>query len=166
MAEPADAIVSRSLWLLERKERTVAEIRRYFEGKGHEAVDIDAAIVRLTRMGLLDDSRYCERYISGPARRKGYGRTRIYRELVTKGIDSDIAHAALQDSYDAEAEYELLVKLGRRKWDEFARTGVPPEKARTRLAAHLGRRGFSQGLIIRLLDELRTLEKGGEREDW
>lgn len=166
MAEPADAIVSRSLWLLERKERTISEIRKYFEMKGNESADIDAAIVRLIRMGLLDDSRYAERYISGPARRKGYGRTRIYRELVAKGIDSDIAHAALQESYDGEAEYELLAKLGRRKWDEFVRTGVPPEKARTRLAAHLGRRGFSQGSIIRLLDELRESGSGEEPEAW
>ncbi len=156
MSEPADAIVSRSLWLIERKERTVEEIRTYFKAKGHEPSDIDAAIARLSHMGLLDDSRYAERYITGPARRKGYGRTRIYRELVAKGVDGDVVHEALERGHDSDAEYQLLAKLGRRKWEEFARTGVPPEKARSRLVAHLARRGFPQGAIIRFLDELRV----------
>ncbi len=154
MDGPAAAIISRSLWLLERKERTIAEIRQYFKAKGEEPEAIDAAIARLIGMGLLDDSRYAQRYIEGPARRKGYGRSRIYRELVAKGVDGDLAHAALEECHDRQAEYELLMKVGRRKWEEFLRTGVPPERARARLAAHLGRRGFSQGSIISLLDEL------------
>ncbi len=158
MSEPADAIVSRSLWLIERKERTVEEIRTYFKAKGHDADDINAAVARLMDMGLLDDSRYAERYIAGPARRKGYGRTRIYRELVAKGVDGEVVHEALEREHDTDAEYQLLARLGRRKWEEFTRTGVPPEKARSRLVAHLGRRGFSQGAIIRFLDELRFTE--------
>jgi len=154
VSDPAAAIVSRSLWLLERKERTVAEIRKYFKAKGEAPEDIEAAIARLLQMGLLDDSLYAQRYISGPARHKGYGRVRIYRELLARGVDGDVVQEALEECHDSEAELELLVKVGRRKWEEFARTGVPPEKARTRLYAHLGRRGFSQRAIIRFVEEL------------
>ncbi len=160
MDDEAAAIVSRSLWLLERKERTVAELRQYFRTRGEPPEAVEAAIARLYEMGLLDDARYAQRYIEGPARRKGFGRNRIFRELAAKGVDADLAHAALQDFHEADSEYELLARAGRRKWDEFMRAGVPADKARGRLAGHLQRRGFSRGAIIRFLEEINSSTTG------
>ncbi len=164
MANPTAAIVSRSLRLLERKERTVSEIRKYFSARGEDPEAIEDAVSRLSQMGLLDDSRYAQRYIDGPARHKGYGRARIYRELLARGVDGDLVQEALEECHDKEAEFELLVKAGRRKWEELVRSGVPEEKVCARLYAHLGRRGFSQRGIMRFIEELGELP-GGDRRD-
>jgi regulatory protein len=47
---------------LGRRDRTVAEMHRYLEGKGVDPAAITATAAELSTQGYLDDARYAQRF--------------------------------------------------------------------------------------------------------
>ncbi len=156
--------VSRSLWLIERKQRTVKEISDYLLRHEYPPEVVAEALGRLLRMGVLNDAAYAEHFITGSAPRKGYGRGRIALELRRRGIDQALTEESLREYLDPEQEEQLLLKLGRRRFGELRRGGVEGERLRSRLTAHLVRKGFSAGQVLRLARQLEAEEAPAPRE--
>ncbi|MHB8780257.1 MAG: regulatory protein RecX [Candidatus Geothermincolia bacterium] len=156
--------VSRSLWLIERKQRTVKEIGDYLLRHEYPREVVAEALERLLRMGVLNDAAYAEQFITGSAPRKGYGRGRIALELRRRGVDAALVEESLAEYLDPEQEERLLEKLARRRFGELRRAGVEGERLRARLTAHLVRKGFSAGAVLRLARELEAEEAAASRE--
>lgn len=58
-----------------------------------------AAVERMLELGYLDDEDYARRY-AADLFRKGRASGRVFRELMAKGIDREIAEAVLEDRED------------------------------------------------------------------
>lgn len=92
-----------ALKLIRNKDKTVSEISKELKKKAFSDDEIDAVILLLYEYDLLDDERYCERFIEeGKARKKG--RNRIKYELFGKGLDKELVLSKLEEHYSGEEE--------------------------------------------------------------
>jgi regulatory protein len=88
--------------LLARREHSLAELRAKLVAREFGPAEIDAALERLVREGLADNSRFVDAFIAFRIR-KGQGPIRIRAELVERGIDGETIARALTDAHDWRA---------------------------------------------------------------
>mgnify|MGYP005852058659 CR=1 FL=1 len=84
-----------ALRLLARREHSAAELKTKLVGKGWPEDHVDQIIPALAEAGLQSDRRFAESFARQRAGRF-YGPRRIQAELAQRGIDSGLAHAALE----------------------------------------------------------------------
>jgi regulatory protein len=140
-----------------RRERTVGEVRAQLERKGVAEAHAEQAVQTLIEQHLLDDERFAEMFVADKRDLEQWGADRIRRGLVTRGIDRELAERALagsgagsgeagEDGRDGELERAL--ELLRRRFPD------PPRERRERDRA-LGvllRKGYEHELAIDALN--------------
>jgi len=123
------------------RERTAFELRSYLESKKIEPAAIAQAVSELTEAGFLDDADYARRFAEDRRAVQSWGRDRIERDLLRRGVEPRLIERALaaEPGYD-ELEAALAV-LGER-------LPGPPEgdRERNRAWQMLVRRGYSSEL--------------------
>ncbi|HEX2160568.1 MAG TPA: regulatory protein RecX [Thermoleophilaceae bacterium] len=135
---------------LNRRERSVGELRAYLEGKRVEPDAIDAAVAELERAGLLDDAGFARRFAEDKRTLERWGAERIERELRRRGVARDLVEAAVaQQDRDGElvSALALLAEKVReppaddrgrdRAWRMLVRKGYAPELAYDAVRAHM-----------------------------
>lgn len=132
-----------ALGLLNRRLRSSDEIRKGLIAKGFEPGQVDGVIQRLVSDRLLNDEKFMHSWIESRSHFRPRSRRLLKLELRKKGIADDLIDTALADSADdTDLAYQAGTQYARRlanlEWFEF----------RKRLSAFLGRRGFSYGTII------------------
>lgn len=134
---------------LNRRDRTVVELRGYLEGKLVEPAAIDNAIAELEQGGFLDDARFAQRFAEDKRTLERWGAERIERELARRGVPPDLVETALAQQ-DREGELDsalaLLAEKVReppaddrardRAWRMLVRKGYAPELAYDAVRAH------------------------------
>ncbi len=90
----ADAIAIAYAYL-NRRERTVAEVRARLEKAECPVEEIDAAIAELLEFGNLDDARYARVFIEDKRNLESWGTERIQRGLLERGVERDVVAAEL-----------------------------------------------------------------------
>jgi regulatory protein len=144
-----------------RRERTVAEVRLQLERKGVSEADADAAVETLIEQHLLDDERFAQMFVSDKRELERWGVERIRRGLRARGIDRALAEQALVATADAvdddgqSGELARALELLRRRFPE------PPRERRDRDRAFgmLVRKGYEHELVI---DALNAHARGDE----
>jgi regulatory protein len=139
---------------INRRERTVAEVRSQLERKGVSEAHADAAVETLIEQHLLDDARFAQLFVSDKRELERWGRERIRRGLSARGIDRELAERALTATSDAidddghAGELARALELLRRRFPE------PPRERRDRDRAlgMLLRKGYEHELAIDALN--------------
>jgi regulatory protein len=134
---------------LNRRERTVCELRAYLEGKRVEPEAIDAAIAELEQDRLLDDARFARRFAEDKRTLERWGAERIERELSRRGVAPDLVEAAVAEQDRDEELSSALALLAEkvreppaddrardRAWRMLVRKGYAPELAYDAVRAH------------------------------
>jgi regulatory protein len=129
----------------------VDELKRLLLRKGEPAADVDAALERLTRAGLLDDANYARQLARTKALGAGMSRRRIQQELTRRGVARDVSSEAIADVFDAEGvnEAAAIERLARKKLRTLTQLDLPTQKRR--LYAFLARRGYDSDDISNVL---------------
>ncbi len=141
-----------ALDLLTARSRSSHELRAGLLRRRTPPDVADEVIGRLTEVGLVDDVAFAEALTTSRVTHSHRGRARIRQELREKGVDREIAEAALAE-LDPEAEMEGALALARRRARSL--TGLEPHVARRRLAGVLARRGYSPSVVsLALADAL------------
>jgi regulatory protein len=137
----------RALRVLGYRERSCAELRKRLLEDGYPEALVAQIITRYVEVELLDDARFARAWAATRAS-AGLGRSRIARELRDKGVDPEVAEAALDEVLsDADEVSRAVVAL---------RGRVPENrKERDKLLRKLVTRGFSIGVAISALDASR-----------
>jgi regulatory protein len=78
-----------------RRERSVAEVRAQLERKGVSEPIADAVVERLVEDHVLDDARYAELFVTDKRNLEQWGSERIRRGLSEHGVEREIAERAL-----------------------------------------------------------------------
>ena len=136
---------------LERRDRTVLEMRRYLEGKRVEPSAIDEALARLAREGYLDDARFARQFAEDRRLLDEWGADRIERRLLTLGVPAALVRGAVEqrDRGDEVDAAQALLRLRfsalgddprerRRAYGVLVRKGYDPELAWDAIRAHAG----------------------------
>jgi regulatory protein len=135
--------------VLNRRDRTVFELRTHLEGKLVEPDAIEAAVVELEREGLLDDARFAQRFTEDKRTLERWGAERIERELTRRGVAVDLIETAIAEQDrggELDAALALLADKVReppandrardRAWRMLVRKGYGPELAYDAVRAH------------------------------
>lgn len=138
-----------ALRLLARRDLSTSRLRERLLRRGLPADDIERAIARLTRAGLLDDARTAEAHARRAVYVKLRGRRRAEQELRALGIDAQTAGRALAAVF-AEVDETALLKRAidrraegpirtraefRRLHQALVRQGFPPDETAAALLA-------------------------------
>lgn len=122
---------------LNRRDRTVAELRATLAGKQAEPAVIDEVVAELIEQGYLDDARYALRFAEDRRRLDAWGAERIQRRLATLGISRDHIDAAVAEQ-DGETELASAVGLLSRRFP----ASPADDRERSRALGLLVRRGY------------------------
>jgi len=141
---------------LARRSRSEVEVRRLLLRRaipGEEGAAMVASVIgRLRDHGYLDDRRFAGHYALWQKEGEAHGRARVRRELKARGVDAEIAEAAIEEQFGETDEEELIRTFLRRRRIKL------PENPRQ--AANLFRKllmaGFSSSASIRCLKQWKV----------
>lgn len=135
---------------LNRRERTVSEVRAQLARKGVSSELIEAALQMLAEQGFLDDERFAQLFVSDKRELEQWGSERIRRGLLARGVGRELAERALTPEAagagadEEPSELERALELLRRRFP------APPRERRERDRA-LGvllRKGYDSELAL------------------
>jgi regulatory protein len=148
MADRGAASQARALELayryLNRRERTVHELRQHLAGRDLEPAAVDAAIGELTEAGYLDDRRYARIFAQDKRALEQWGSSRIRQALIGRGIDRELIEAALAEPGQADDERERALAVLERRFADPPRDRGEQQRA----LGVLLRRGYDPELAI------------------
>lgn len=153
-SDPAAAARDICLRLLAGRSRSRAELAEALRRKGVPADVADAVLDRYAEVGLVDDAAYAEIAVRSGHAHRGLGRRALRAQLRRKGVDEEVAQRAVA-AVGPEEEEQRARELVRRKLRiASARDEVTLVR---RLAAMLARKGYAEGLALRVVrEELRA----------
>ncbi len=138
-----------------RRERTVGEVRAQLERKGISEPLVDAALRTLLEQRLIDDARFAELFVSDKRELEQWGAERIRRGLQARGIDRELAERALasapgddgETGEEPPSECQRALQLLQRRFPD------PPRdrRERDRALGVLLRKGYEPELAIEAL---------------
>jgi regulatory protein len=142
---------------LNRRDRTVGELRRLLADKRVEPEVVEHVVGELREQGYLDDDAYAQRFAEDRRRLDGWGPERIERRLRELGVPAPAIAAAVGER-DEDDELEAALHLLRRRFPQ------PPadRRERDRALGVLARKGYVMELAI---TALRRHAGAGEFED-
>ncbi|MFG2226480.1 recombination regulator RecX [Streptomyces sp. NPDC048644] len=117
----------------------------------------DAVLSRYVEVGLIDDAAFADAWVESRHHGRGLARRALARELRTKGVESEVIDEAV-GRLDSEQEEATARELVERKLRTTR--GLDRDKRLRRLAGMLARKGYPQGLALRVVRQ--ALEDEGE----
>ena len=136
----------RTMYLLEKMDRTEAQLREKLRQGRYPEDIIENAIAYVKGFHYVDDLRYAESYVRCYSQSKS--RRRLYQELVGKGVPRDLIEQALEEEYETEDESAKIVCWLEKK--HYSAEEADP-KQRQRMYQFLLSKGFRSGDVLRLL---------------
>lgn len=132
----------RALGLLAVRQRSRRELERRLLRAGFDPAEVADELGRLEAVGLIDDEAFARAVAEHGFGGRKESRRAVAGKLATAGIDPTTAHAVLDDlAGDEQARADALAA------QRAARLAtLPPDKAFTRLAGYLARRGYAPGV--------------------
>lgn len=155
--ERARAICLRMLTGTPRTRQQLADALRQREVPEEAAEEL---LSRFEEVGLIDDAAFAEAWVESRHRSRGLASRALARELRTKGVESELIAEAV-GQLDPEQEERTARDLVERKLS--ATRGLEPTKRIRRLAGMLARKGYPQGLALRVVRQ--ALEEEGEQAE-
>ena len=142
---------------LARKPRTEAEVRAHLRRKYPHDI-VEHIVADLRERSLIDDAKFARLWTESRLHSKPRSAKLVKRELMSKGIPSDIADAAVSEWDDLENAHRAASAYSRRL------DGADYETFHRRLYGYMGRRGFDESISSSVISSLwRAREQGAVR---
>ncbi|MFE5814978.1 recombination regulator RecX [Streptomyces sp. NPDC056479] len=135
-----------------RKQLADALLKREIPDDAAEEV-----LSRFEEVGLINDSAFADAWVESRHHGRGLARRALAQELRTKGVDTTLIDAAV-GRLDSEQEEATARELVDRKLRSTR--GLDRDKRLRRLAGMLARKGYPEGMALRVVR--RALEEEGE----
>lgn len=155
--EQARAICLR---LLTGNPRTRKQLGDALRKRGIPDEVAEEVLSRFEDVGLIDDAAFAGAWVESRHHSRGLARRALARELRTKGVESTLIDEAV-GQLDVEQEEQTARELVDRKLRSTR--GLDREKRLRRLAGILARKGYPEGLALRVVRQ--ALEAEGEDPD-
>jgi regulatory protein len=152
--EQARNICLRLLTGTPRTRKQLADALRKREIPDEVAEEV---LARFEDVGLIDDAAFADAWVESRHHGRGLARRALVRELRIKGVDSAMIDEAV-GQLDSEQEEETARELVARKLRSTR--GLDRDKRLRRLAGVLARKGYGEGMALRVVRQ--ALEAEGE----
>jgi regulatory protein len=155
--DPVERARAICLRLLTGTPRTRKQLADALSKKGIPDEAAQEVLSRFEEVGLINDSAFAEAWVESRHHGRGLARRALAQELRTKGVDSTLIDAAVSQ-LDSEQEEATARDLVARKLRSTR--GLDRDKRLRRLAGMLARKGYPEGMALRVVR--RALEEEGE----
>lgn len=133
----------RALHLLEKMDRTEAQLREKLSGSEYPLICIDEAIAYVKQFHYLDDFRYACNFVR--YKQEQFSRQQIKQKLMAKGISRDLIERAIDEEYISEETEQIRQLLKKKHY-----SGADMDSAEFRkIYQYLLRRGFKSNDILK-----------------
>lgn len=156
-AERARAICLRLLTGAPRTRKQLADALEKREIPEEIAVEV---LSRFEELRLIDDAAFAGAWVESRHHGRGLARRALARELRTKGVEPALIDEAV-GQLDSEREEETARELVARKLR--ATRGLERDKRVRRLAGMLARKGYPEGMALRVVRQALA-EEGEDTE--
>ncbi|GCE10788.1 RecX family transcriptional regulator [Tengunoibacter tsumagoiensis] len=149
--EARQQAVERALNYLSFRPRSREEVRRYLKRKETPPEIIDAVLVRLDALELINDQSFTEFWIDARERSSPKGAQAIKHELRQKGVKREVIDEMVTDEQDEE----LALRAAEKKAISLIRQpDIDYKTFYNRLGSFLQRRGFSYEIVKKVVKAL------------
>jgi regulatory protein len=155
-ADPESLARTIVLRKLAAQARTRAELEKALQAKLVPPAAAKSVLDRMEAVGLVDDEEFARDWVASRQQRRYLSKSALRRELSGKGVPREEIDAALE-GVDQDAELSAARALVSRKVRVMAE--LDHQVRYRRLAGMLGRRGFSPGVVSRVLDEMLLADR-------
>ncbi|KPI04316.1 Regulatory protein recX [Actinobacteria bacterium OV450] len=152
--EQARAICLRLLTGMPRTRRQLADA---LDKRGIPEDVSQEVLSRFEEVGLIDDAAFAGAWVESRHRGRGLARRALAQELRTKGVHATLVQEALEQ-LDSDQEEQTARELVERKLR--ATRGLERDKRIRRLAGMLARKGYPEGMALRVVR--RAMEQEGD----
>jgi regulatory protein len=136
-----------------RSMKSQKEMRLYLRDKGFKWTVCESTVEKLVKYGYIDDKTYTEAYLNHYG--KSYGRQKLLYELTNvKCVDREIAEAEVAKIFSDEVESEKAERI----LEVYLKKQKKKDGLKPKAYAHLRSKGFSDEIILRILDKLISRE--------
>ncbi|MER5793922.1 recombination regulator RecX [Streptomyces sp. NPDC001980] len=156
-ADPAERARAICLRLLTGTPRTRKQLADALHKREIPDDVVEEVLSRFEEVGLINDSAFADAWVESRHHGRGLARRALAQELRTKGVDPALIDEAVA-RLDSEQEEETARELVARKLRSTR--GLDRDKRIRRLAGMLARKGYSEGMALRVVR--RALEEEGE----
>ena len=136
------------------QERCHQEVVSRLKSMGIIPEAIDAIAVHLIEKGFLNEERFSLAFALGKLHQKGWGKSRIRRELKQREISEYLIRKALEE-IEPEEYGRVFNALSEKRWKELDGVEDPQKKLR-KFADYLQYRGWT---FNEILEKSRELER-------
>ena len=150
-----------ALRFLATRPRTEKEIRSKLESKEFGEEEIRKTLADLAAAHLVDDLEFTRAFLRDARTLRPAGAIQIKRKLLLLGVARETIEQVVREDLPPETEAEAARALAEKFLRRSRGSGrpEPPEKRRARLAAFLGRKGYSWDIIQRILKDLTRTDE-------
>jgi regulatory protein len=135
-ADDAEVVYEKALRFLASRPRSEAEVRQRLKKNGAAEAQIEGALARLRRAGLLDDKAFAAYWVENRTTFRPKSRRALQGELRRKGVKPEAAARATAGTDDAALAYAVAAKRAPRL------KALPAPEQQRKLTEFLLRRGF------------------------
>jgi regulatory protein len=144
-ADTQHKAISSALQLLGYRPRSEAELRDRLKRKGYDPAVTERVLGRLRELEIVDDAQFAEYWVANRETFRPRGARLLNAELRQKGVAAEVAKAAVVTVDEEEGAYRAAQKrLRSLRAGDF-------RAFRDTLGPYLQRRGFSYGVVSRVL---------------
>ena len=138
----------RGLHLLEKQDRTEANLREKLLAGGYPEFVVDEAIAYIDSFGYIDDERMARSHIR--FYQNSRSKRRIKQDLLHKGIDSEVIERCIEEEYETDEVELAVIALQKRNYNFEESTYEERNKAYRFLVS----RGFSSDVISKVIHNM------------
>ena len=145
----------RALGLLDQRARSRAELRERLIKAEFEPQLVDEVLDDLAGSGLINDAQFAHEWVRQRAARRGKSARVLDMELRDKGVGGADRAAALEQISDEDEEHtaRAVAEKSARKVKSAPTDRAGYDKHLRRIVGALARRGFNQGMALRIARE-------------
>ena len=149
--DPAERARALALSMLDRAQRSSADLRARLVEKDVEPATADAIVARFVEVGLLDDKSLAAMIARTRQAERGQAPRVIAAELRRKGFgDADIEAALEHITENVQLRSARALAVSR--WERMS--GLSSDVKVRRLTAFLGRKGYPASMVFGLVRDL------------
>ncbi len=128
---------------LAQRDLTRAELTERLLQRRHSPAAVDAALLELEELGIVDDHRVATQFIERRMQEDAPTRAILETELLERGVEISVAKAVLDETVAVRDEGAEALDLAR---DRVRRSkpDLKPEVIRRRVYAFLAKRGYDE----------------------
>jgi regulatory protein len=161
--DEGEAAFQKALHFIDYRPRSTDEVRKnLIKHKCPEGL-VEETLERLKRSGLVNDDAFARAWVENRNTFRPRGKAVLRMELRRKGLSDDVIQSVLDEQKDEEALCLAAAKKQSRRL-----VGLEFVDFRSKLAGHLGRRGFSYDVISPVVSqiwlEIQMADSGGNSE--